>query len=161
MREVLKPCPFCGGKATIICCDDEGNIHGDDYENNQWSGLGYQIRHSHEENEDCPIARYAEDGAIMGGVYIYDTREEAIEAWNRRTNDAEVHSADVQEVKHARWIPDDKAYIWRCSECEHFTNERIVKWYRDIEGNVCYRSDQPPFYCSRCGAKMNLEEKGK
>lgn len=88
-------------------------------------------------------------------------KEKEIETWNRRTNDAEVHSADVQEVKHARWIPDDKAYIWRCSECGHFTNERIVKWYRDIEGNVCYRSDQPPFYCSRCGAKMNLEEKGK
>lgn len=71
---ILRKCPFCGGKAAIVCCDDEGNIHGDDYENDTWSGLGYQIRHSHEENEDCPIATYVEDGAIMGGVYIYDTR---------------------------------------------------------------------------------------
>lgn len=91
MTEELKPCPFCGGKATIVYCDDEGNLHGDDYEDDPWSGLGYRIRHSHEENEDCPIARYAEDGATMGDVYIYDTREEAIEAWNRRTNDAEIH----------------------------------------------------------------------
>ena len=89
--KMLKSCPFCGGKATIVCCDDEGNIHGDDYENDPWSGLGYQIRHSHEENEDCPIATYAVDGAIVGGVYIYDTREEAIEAWNRRTNNAEIY----------------------------------------------------------------------
>lgn len=88
MTEKLKCCPFCGGKATIICCDDEGNLHGDDYKDDPWSGLGYQIRHSHEENEDCPIARYAEDGAIIGGVYIYDTREEAIKAWNRRVNNA-------------------------------------------------------------------------
>ena len=91
MTEELKPCPFCGGKATIVYCDDEGNIHGDDYKDNPWSGLGYQIRHSHEENEDCPIARYAEDGAIMGSVYIYDTREEAIKAWNRRASDEQIH----------------------------------------------------------------------
>lgn len=87
----LKPCPFCGGKATIVCCDDEGNSRNTDYESNPWSGLGYQIRHSHEENEGCPIATYAEDGAIIGGVYIYDTREEAIETWNRRTNNTKIY----------------------------------------------------------------------
>ncbi len=41
----LKPCPFYGGKAAIVCCDDEGNIHGDDYENDPWSGI--TIRRSH------------------------------------------------------------------------------------------------------------------
>lgn len=24
------------------------------------------------------------DGGILGGVYIYDTEEQAVEAWNRR-----------------------------------------------------------------------------
>ncbi len=22
----LKPCPFCGGKVSIVLCDDEGNM---------------------------------------------------------------------------------------------------------------------------------------
>ena len=24
----LKPCPFCGGKVSLVLCDDEGNLHG-------------------------------------------------------------------------------------------------------------------------------------
>lgn len=83
----LKPCPFCGGKVQIVCCDDEGNVHEDGYAKQPYSGLGYRIRHAHEDNEDCPIARYSEDGAIMG-IYIYDSKEEAIEEWNRRLKDA-------------------------------------------------------------------------
>ena len=46
------------------------------------------IRHTHEENPQCPIARYEVDGGIVGEVYIYDTEEQAAEAWNRRVNDA-------------------------------------------------------------------------
>lgn len=79
----LLPCPFCGGKTKIAVCDSEGNLRDDDYEQNPWSGLGYQLIHTIEENEGCPIAKYDCDGAEMG-VYIYDSKEEAIEAWNRR-----------------------------------------------------------------------------
>ena len=151
MNDLLKSCPFCGGKATIVCCDDEGNIHDDDYENDPWSGLGYQIRHSHEENKDCPIATYAAEGAIVGDVYIYDTREEAIEAWNRRANDDNPHCADVEEVRHAKWVHYGENI--QCSNCEHVTDE------------ICYEGDMDsgyytvlPHYCSNCGAKMDLED---
>ena len=41
----LKPCPFCGATIRIMVCDDEGNTHNDDYENDPWSGLGYQLYH--------------------------------------------------------------------------------------------------------------------
>ena len=41
----LKPCPFCGSEIRIICCDDEGNLHEEEYEKEQWSGLGYRLYH--------------------------------------------------------------------------------------------------------------------
>ena len=84
----LKPCPFCKGITHILVCDDEGNIHDEEYEKHPWSGLKYALAHYHEENENCPIATYKNDGVILG-VYLYDTKEEAIAAWNRRASDAE------------------------------------------------------------------------
>ena len=77
----LKPCPFCGGKVSIVLCDDEGNLHDEAYREHPYSGLGFMLHHAHEENPGCPIASYECDGGILGGVYIYDTEEQA---WNKR-----------------------------------------------------------------------------
>ena len=82
----LKPCPFCGGEVSIILCDDEGNLHDEAYREHPYSGLGFMLHHAHEENPGCPIASYECDGGILGGVYIYDTEEQATEAWNRRAD---------------------------------------------------------------------------
>jgi hypothetical protein len=84
MPNELKPCPFCGANIKVVCCDDEGNTHSDDYENDPWSGLGYQLYHDIDDdpNNECPIARHSGEGIM--GIFIYDSREEAIEAWNRR-----------------------------------------------------------------------------
>lgn len=81
--KVLKPCPFCGGEASISVSDDEGNQRNEEYENDPWSGLSFKIKHGHESNKDCPIANFEEDGGNVG-VYLYDSRKEAIEAWNKR-----------------------------------------------------------------------------
>ena len=80
----LKPCPFCGGDIKIVVCDDEGNLHNKDYEKDPWSGLGYRLYHDITDTnaEDCPIAGYEDEGEL--GIFIYNSREEAAEAWNRR-----------------------------------------------------------------------------
>ena len=83
MPTELKPCPFCGGEVKLLVSDSEGNIHNEEYEDDPWSGLGYQLAHYHEDNENCPIASYEDDGGVIG-VFIYDSREEAAAAWNRR-----------------------------------------------------------------------------
>jgi hypothetical protein len=83
----MKPCPFCGGEVSLILCDDEGNLHDESYRERTYSGLGFMLHHAHEDNPECPIASYECDGGILGGVYIYDTEEQAVEAWNRRATD--------------------------------------------------------------------------
>lgn len=87
----LKPCPFCGrdDAVTIIVCDNEGNYHGElgcDYEKDPWSGLSYAL--THEGWGDCILCT---DSNVMGGV-LFDTAEEATEAWNRRVSDGTIRS---------------------------------------------------------------------
>ena len=126
----LKPCPFCGGKVSLVLCDDEGNLHDEAYREHPYSGLGFMLHHAHEENPECPIASYECDGGILGGVHIYDTEEQAIEAWNRRA-----------EMVHGRWVTHYRSgttvaegYVSTC--CDMWNNRK---------------SD----YCPHCGAKMD------
>ena len=77
----LKPCPFCGGKASLAVSDDEGNMRDEEYEKDPWSGLSYTIQHVEEDNDGCPIANFKGE---MVGTLLYDDREEATEAWNSR-----------------------------------------------------------------------------
>ena len=130
----LKSCPFCGGKVSLVLCDDEGNLHDESYREHPYSGLGFMLHHAHEENPECPIASYECDGGILGGVHIYDTEEQAAEAWNKRA-----------EVVHGRWVthyrsgtPVAEGYVSTC--CDMWNNRK---------------SD----YCPNCGAKMDGEKK--
>lgn len=83
MPTELKPCPFCGNEIDIVILDDEFNIHDKEYENEPYSGLQYGLSHETRYNPDCPIA--TGDDELLG-CYGYDTKEEAIEAWNRRAD---------------------------------------------------------------------------
>lgn len=130
----LKSCPFCGGKVNILVCDDEGNIHDAEYEKAPWSGLGYRLSHEVTdvpEGQRCPIAGFEDEGEL--GTYIYDTREDAAEAWNERT------------LIHGKWLlerePDGTPYCFHCSVCDADFHHVGVKSATD--------------YCPNCGAKMD------
>lgn len=74
-------CPFCGREVRIVVCDDEGNIHPDEYEDDPWSGLGYMLVHEEADGVQCPIATEPDEPL---GRLIYDSREEAIKIWSTR-----------------------------------------------------------------------------
>ena len=61
----------------------------------------------------------------------------------------EIPAADVEPVRHGRWILYGEGYD--CSECK--------KW---VDGDIRYSfEDRTPFlpvYCPFCGAKMDKEE---
>lgn len=81
----LKPCPFCGGEARIQVTDDEGNLKSEIYLENPYSGVGYVIVHDENNSTDCcPIATNFDE---IQGRYIYTSKQEAIDAWNKRVND--------------------------------------------------------------------------
>ena len=50
----LKPCPFCGGKVSLVLCDDEGNLHDEAYRERPYSGLGFMLHHAH---DAVPVVR--------------------------------------------------------------------------------------------------------
>lgn len=78
----LKPCPYCKKEAVSIGVhDNEGNYKGEpgcEYESHPWSGLCYGLHHWDGFGECI----FCSDDHVMGGI-LFDTAEEAAEAWNK------------------------------------------------------------------------------
>ena len=77
----LKPCPFCGGEAKLA-----DNEFGEPVFDNNLAQVDFMY--------SAPDAFWVEckDCFAMSGSY--NTEEEAIEAWNRRAEDADLHLSD-------------------------------------------------------------------
>ena len=126
----LKPCPFgADHKVWIGVHDDEGNYHGKigcEYESDAWSGISYGLHH--EGWGDCPLCTDG-DGESMGGM-LFDTQEEAAEAWNTRV-ERTCQMTRLMSVGRTDFV---------CDQCDHCT---------------CYTK---PNFCPTCGAKVVGDE---
>ena len=60
-------------------------------------------------------------------------------------------AADVQEVKHAKWVHYGENI--QCSNCGHVSDD--VYYEGDMDSGYY---TVLPNYCSNCGAKMDLED---
>lgn len=85
----LKPCPFCGGKASVM---DNAN------EEVSYGAFGYGTRGYPTWYRcyctECGAAGEPvriEKGGENNTFYEKYTKEKAIEAWNRRANDEQIH----------------------------------------------------------------------
>lgn len=114
----LKPCPFCGGEAD---CSNSRFIQ---YGRKKWA-------------VECPCC-----GVVS---HFFDTEEEAIAAWNRRTD-----NIDAVPAKHGWW---EEVKEWDFKARDYF-----------IAGYTCsccgtwYFHPQDTFkHCPSCGAKMDGE----
>lgn len=80
--EQIGTCMFCGKPVYVDITDEEGNYpKAPGYEEDPYSGLCYVLVHTYSDEYLCPIAHH--EGEHLG--LIYDTKEDAIAAWNRRT----------------------------------------------------------------------------
>ena len=78
MGDKLKPCPFCGGEATIreFACGSAGN---------GWFSASYEVG-----CKDCKIKFLRESKfSLINGhpVFSKNGYDECIDAWNRRVSD--------------------------------------------------------------------------
>ena len=115
------------------------------------------------------MARYIDADKIIS--HLNDEIEECGDAIvslrDVRKAIAQAESADVQAVRHGKWIEDKETGSLICSECCHFTDEIIgdmIEADEDISlaleiplKTIIHRS-MNPIYCSKCGAKMDGKE---
>lgn len=114
--------------------------------------LDMVVRHIGQTNIDLQgrinnMPRYI-DADILKDLYQpIDGKDYNVNMAIIRANIDDIPTADVQEVKHGKWIPSiDKDGIYEevCSECGY-----IEKY------NIDPNNDNHPNYCPHCDAKMD------
>lgn len=82
--EKMKPCPFCGGEASVVILDEYGRLMGDSYcfDADPLLGISFVYYHPIHKSPDCIIAR---DYGDPDGLQLFETKEACINAWNTRS----------------------------------------------------------------------------
>ena len=129
LKELLKPCPFCGGKAQI----KEEQSYGDP-------------PHYHIICTQCG-AQGGFSGLYLDGDTVEDCIKNCEKTWNKRVENAP--TADVVEVVHGEWIEQHEKPSW-------LEDDIIISYICSICGTNNF-VESP--YCPNCGAKMDGERR--
>lgn len=130
-KNKLKPCPFCGGRVSMV------------YDSRENSFKFYHIN-----------GNKAERCRVKGVIRLRgESLKDAAEAWNRRRTMTSKwdRRADAVEVVHGRWIENRISGTFSCSNCGGKINDnRLYGWELQPSEN----------YCPNCGARMEAEDNG-
>ena len=101
---------------------------------------------------DCPCHDGEYGVCNLTRKTIYDVRPNdcPIQEVELGVQLSEIPDADVQKVIHAHWV--DAEGILVCSHCGHATEDSILEF-----DGTAYVS-RIPYFCGKCGAKMDGKE---
>lgn len=122
--EGLLPCPHCGGEARIIA-------------------KPYELKFCVGCDDDTCLG-------FSGLGWLYDSEQEAAEAWNRRAE----RTCRV-EVERRKLSQTQTAVVKTCSGCGF---EFGVEKENTLPFEVTLNVVVPPNYCPHCGARVIKEE---
>ncbi len=128
----LKPCPFCGSENVATALAHPNYMLVKLWNKYVFAGC-----------KDCGATTSLFFANNRTGVSIFNKENEkvavnrAIEAWNRRADDA-------GPVRHAKNVMEDYPSLFQCSACGWSCDDTYC-------GDSAYR------YCPGCGAKMDEE----
>lgn len=109
IKEALKPCPFCGGEAS-----DRGVVHySRNREPHEWFADGTPVY-------DAYFCNCISCGANNKGIIGYQTKREAVKAWNTRAGE---RLAKIEELEYLR----DKSEYKMNPEMYRFFSKRIAE----------------------------------
>jgi hypothetical protein len=81
---------------------------------------------------------------------VFESEAAYVQMWETINDDIGIKAADVQPVKHGKWIIDNDYYT--CSRCNHqYLKDKILSM-------TIYPSGGIPYYCPCCGSRMDGEQ---
>ena len=97
----------------------------------------------------CREAFYNDVLSILSDDNTNDRANEIIDVFDN------LPAADVQEVKHGRWITSEITMDSGCTSCSCCHSEYYIGDLQNLEGNNDF-----VMYCPHCGARMDGGENG-
>ena len=139
MAEILKPCPFCGGKARINY----------DYSSEQDKTF-WQVWHDCPESDGDRRYTYGHSGGVDISTPWMESKVRAIAAWNRRAE----RTCHVETTE--RRVSQTQTLVTKsCSACGYaFGDEEVRPILPGLDETMALDPVHVPSYCPHCGARV-------